>query len=344
MMNRLVRIGVAALLTTALSGRGTAWAQDEDEESSEDEDDGDPCAGTGAPCIEDEDEGGKGGKSDEGDDGDEGEKTAESDEGDEGSSGGGGMAGEADMGTDASVAMGPTLAEGKISIAAALQVGLVKENAGDPLSIAPDVWYGINNKLSAGVVTSAQAQTGFWTGLAGTGLCVSGDGCNDKVFDNIGAEALYALKADPSLGFAADFGLHALALDPLFMDVKLGVKGMWRSGSIGIGFAPSVLIALTKRGDEGGNNDQINIPVDVSYMLSPKLHIGVQTGIYSTLQNFGDVYGVPLALGALFILSPKINVAAAFSLDRVTGGSPEGVDGPGAADTRSLSVLFGYMM
>ena len=65
MVTRLVRICLAAFLTTALAGGGAAWAQDEEEgdgegksdksdEESEEEDelgeDTNPCAGISPPC------------------------------------------------------------------------------------------------------------------------------------------------------------------------------------------------------------------------------------------------------------------------------------------------------
>jgi hypothetical protein len=351
MMNLAIRFGAAALLMTALAGSGPAWAQDEEDEKGEAEDDSDPCAGVeGVPCAagEESDEGG-------------GETVAGGDEGESEAPAGDGaaMAAEGDVEVEAGAAMGPTLPAGKLAITAAVQVGLSSElgggEAGTPLSIAPDVWYGINEKLSAGVVTSIHGLTGFWggqVGNVGTGVCLSDEpgtdgvaaGCNG-IFDNAGVEAMYSLKSSESLGFAAVGGLHALSFDPQLLDVKIGGRGMWRAGRIGVGFAPSVLVALTERGDEGGNKDQLLVPVDLSFMVVNGLYLGVQSGIAGTLQGFGESYTVPVAFGGLFMINPKIMVAAAVSFDRVTGGTPEGVeDTLGTADRRSASLILGYTM
>jgi hypothetical protein len=367
MVNRLARIGLAALLTTALAGHGPAWAQkdrkdrDKQEEEEEDElgDDTDPCKGVEPACgetEEDEDEGG-GGKSKRSKKGDgeelaagegEGEGEGEGkgggdDEGEaEGKSGGGdegegeaSAAAEADADATIEAApMGSNVGQGKLAINAGFKVGLSKGSTGDPISIEPDVWYGINPKLTAGIVTSSQAQTGFWGG-AGKGICAVGDLCGNA-FDNVGGEALYALKNDPSFVFALDVGFHALAIDGTVLAAKVGGKGIWRSGNLSVGFAPNIFIGVTKR---DVNKERFNIPVDLSLMVSPKLSVGVQTGVTDTFSGAGDNYTVPVALGGYLIISEKLSASAAFSFDRVTsGGEGNGID------ARSLSFVLGYLM
>ena len=74
-------------------------------------------------------------------------------------------------------------------------------------------------------------------------------------------------------------------------------------------------------------------------MLSPKLYVGVQSGISTPFEGAGDAYVVPVALGGLLMLSEKLMATAAISLDAVTSGA-----GGGATDARSLSVALGYSM
>ena len=351
MRTRLIRICISALFAAALAYPGAALAQDEDEASEED-DESDPCAGMQPPCGDGDDSGGGGGGGgDDGDDsgssGDDGETASAGDgegNGDDGETGSDGDGGDTDTSADASVegsSMGPTLPEGKLFFSAAVQVNMTDTQVADPLSIAPDAWYGVNNKLSAGIVTSIQGQSGFWSGQAGTGICPVGDGCAN-VFDNVGAEALYALSSDPSLGFAVDVGFHALSIDATIFSGKVGAKGFWRSGKISVGFAPSVLIGVTERG--AGNKETLNFPVDLSFMLSQEFHVGVQSGITTPFEAIGDTYRVPVALGALYMINPQIMAAAAFSLDRVAGGTPEGQVAPGAAANRSIYFMLGYTM
>ena len=349
--------------------------RDKQGEEEEDElgDDTDPCKAVEPPCgetAEDEDEGGGGkskGKSKRSKNGDgdelaagegdgDGEGAGDGDgkgggdgedegDGDGKGSGGGSDEGEGDGSATASAdadatieaaPMGNNLGEGKFAINAAFKVGLNDGATADPISIEPDVWYGINQKLTAGLVTSGQALTGFWGG-AGAGICAVGDvGC-PNTFVNIGGEALYALKSDPSLTFALDVGFHDRSVDGTLLAAKLGGKGIWRSGSLSVGFSPNVFIGITKR--DAGNKELLNVPVDLSFTMSPKLSLGVQTGVTTPFENIGDSYRVPVALGAFYMISEKLSAAAAFSLDKVAGGG----EGNGIK-ARSVSFVLGYLM
>jgi len=252
---------------------------------------------------------------------------------------------------DASVeasAPSATLPAGKIAIFASLQLGLSSEDVGggvgSPIAIAPDVWYGVNDKLQVGAVTSWYGMTGFWSGTFGTGLCVSGEenGC-PNVFDNLGAEAHYSVVADGAFSMSAGGGLHAVQFsDPFQLALKAGVRGMYRTGKIGIGFAPNLFVGLTER--DLGNKEILFVPVDVNFQATPELTVGLQSGIWGPLDGFGDAYFVPVAIGAAYMINPQMSILGAFAFDRLTGGTPEGADGPGAADLRSLNITFAYMM
>ena len=217
-----------------------------------------------------------------------------------------------------------------------MQSNLASGAVADPLSLAPDVWYGINNKLTAGLVTSIQAQSGFWSGAAATGVCPVGDGCLE-IFDNVGAEGLYALKSDAAGMLAVDVGFHALSIANTALAAKLGLKGLLRSGKLGIGFAPSVLVPVTERDVQ---NEILNLPVNLTFGLSPKLSVGVQSGVSTPFEAIGDSYRVPLALGGFFMVNPKVSAAATFSLDAVLTG----VAGDSPADARSFNFTLGYLM
>jgi hypothetical protein len=260
-----------------------------------------------------------------------------------------GDAGTGDMGGD----MGGDMAaegggghlvtpKGKISIFAALQVNLSKDlgvaKVGDPISIQPDIFYGVMPKLEVGVAHSSYNLTGFWGGFSfpSGGVCIGDEmgPCADKVYNGpIGILGRYALVDDGKLGIAADAGLVLRALDPFAIGAKAGIRGHYMAGKLMIGFAPNIQIGITKR-DEGGGKEFLAVPVDVHYMVSPKLGVGVQTGIQGPLDEFGDSYAIPVSLGAMFMPNEKLGVGGAFNLNRIAG-----FDGPGAADLRSLTVF-----
>ena len=248
---------------------------------------------------------------------------------------------------------GPTLRAGGIAFLASLQLGTSRGGkAFEPISIAPDAFYGVSDRLEVGVVTSWYGVTGFWSGamlgVAPSGLCVSrkpdavgGIGCA-KRFDNAGGEVHYALMREGELQLAAGGGLHAASFDPFTLDVKLGLRGMWRAGRIGLSFAPSLFLGVTQRHDppDGtGNKEAVFVPVQVTFAVIPQLLVGLQSGLRGPVDGFSSAYSVPAALGAIFLVNAQIMVGGAFSYERVAGG-----DDGDAGDLRSLTLFGGYMM
>lgn len=247
---------------------------------------------------------------------------------------------------------GPTLRKGGLAFLATLQIGTSKGGkAFEPVSIAPDAFYGVSDRLELGVVTSWYGITGFWSGamlgFAPSGLCTShktnaaGVGC-PKRFDNAGAEAHYALLREGSFQMAAGGGLHATSFDPFTLDLKLGVHGMWRAGRIGLSFAPSLFIGVTQRHDppDGtSNKEAVQFPIAVTFAMLPQLLVGLQSGIRGPVDGFSKAYSIPAALGAVYLISPAIMVGGAFSFERVAGG-----DDLDAGDLRSMTLYGGYML
>ena len=234
------------------------------------------------------------------------------------------------------------LPKGKLKVDFSVNVNLSKDLVGKPINITPDVWYGVAPKLEVGLAHSSYGLTGFW-GLdsTGGGLCVTGEdnGCA-KFYDGpVGVLAHYAL-VEGDLTVAADGGVVIGSLDPFELSLKAGVRGVKAMDKLMIGFAPFIALGLTER--DAGNKEYIGVPVDVNYIVNEKIGAGVQVGIFGPLDGFGDAFIVPLSLAGMYQVNESITAGASFTLHRVTGGTPDGVDGPGAADFRGLSVFASW--
>ena len=68
-----------------------------------------------------------------------------------------------------------------------------------------------------------------------------------------------------------------------------------------------------------------------------------RTGIGGYFDSFGDNYGVPLGIGAVYSLNQTMDVGGEFAFPRIAGGAPEGSENPGA-DLRQLEIFFNYRM
>jgi len=326
MLNRVMQIGFATIV--AMTFAGVAQAQDEEApvegeapaDTTDVDGDGVPDSTDGAPT----------------DGTDDGAADMDGDGANEGTAEGGGAK------------HGLVLPKGGISLHVGLEINMSTDAVGKPFSIAPDVWYGVNEKLSAGIVHSVYGRTGFWDGYRSS-LCLAGEenGCA-KVYDNIGVAGKYALSQTADMGLAAIGGLHVNSFDPMLLALRVGVEGMWTSGKMAVHFVPSLQIGLTEREPEAAtpgiavsaNKEVLAIPVSLMYAASHQLHAGVQTGIRGPLDGFGDAYSVPLSLGAIYMVNPQIMVGGAFGFNRILGAElPEGVS---AMDFRALNIFFGW--
>ena len=121
---------------------------------------------------------------------------------------------------------GLTLPAGGVMAQLNLEMGMNEGTAFEPVSIAPDISYGVTDDLTLSLVHSNAAISGF-RGTSGAGLCITGtdNGC-PHVYQDFGAEALYSVLRGP-FALAANGGLIAQDLRPASpaafdLDLKVG--------------------------------------------------------------------------------------------------------------------------
>jgi len=216
------------------------------------------------------------------------------------------------------------LAAGKLNLAVNLEVNMSADLVAKPLSIAPDVAYGVTPELTVMLVHSRYGITGF-RATAGGGLCLTGtDGGCPKVYDNVGAEAWYDVARGPT-AVSVGGGFHAISFDRGFYDLKVGAKLRHTHGTISIITLPSVLVAATKRSDMVKNKDSLWIPVVGMYKATPELSVGLGTGIKAQdLSAFGDSWEVSLGALATYAIDPATTVGGSWIFGKVLAG----VDNP----------------
>jgi len=224
---------------------------------------------------------------------------------------------------------------GGIVIHAHLGINLSKEFVGKPISLAPDIYYGVTDDLQVGLLHSGRlgSQT---PGLLPEGLCLTGksNGC-PKVYNNVGFDALYAfMKGDTQL--SAHGSVFVESLDPATVTVALGVAGKVKlAPNMALKFDPKLLIGATER--DAGNKEAIVLPAEFQMQLAPQFALLGQVAVYGPLDGFGDSYRIPVGVAGVFSASEKLDVGARFGLDNLLGKS---FGGAGRADYRSLT-LFG---
>lgn len=227
---------------------------------------------------------------------------------------------------------GIALRHGELAVTITTEASVGSGAVLQPTSIAPDVSYGVTDRVTLSLVHSGFATTGF-RGSAGGGLCVSGDGCA-RVYNNAGAEALVDLVRGP-FSLAAVGGVHAIAFDPLLVDVKVGVQSSYRNGAVTATLSPSVLVGVTKREQ---NEGVVFAPASVGVQLSRPWFVAVGGGVAVPLD---DASGWTARAGVIgrYRIKRGLFVAGSLFLPKLAGGSA--VDDTGA-DARVANLWVTY--
>jgi hypothetical protein len=221
---------------------------------------------------------------------------------------------------------------GMVSARVLLDINLSTDRSGEPISLAPDLYYSATDRLQLGLVHTGPMG---WQARPGVGLCLTGDssGC-PRVYDNVGFDLMYGL----------DFGQTHLSLhsslflssfDPVTASLALGVAGKLHLGArTAVFFDPKVAIAVSERDTQ---DDVLYIPLELQFQLARATTLKLLGGLSGGLSAFGDTYQIPIGVGIVQNLSTHFDLGARFSFDNLLGAEQTGV---GRADTRSFAVLL----
>ena len=137
-----------------------------------------------------------------------------------------------------------TLPKGKLALDAFVEMNLSSGEAFKPVSITPDLWYGVTDDVTIGLVHSGVGATGFLD-VVGNSLCITGtaNGCG-HVYNSVGLDGRIRI-AKP---WAVDVGLYISSIsDPFQMAAKLGIDGRWTWNKVALELQPSIFLGLTNR-------------------------------------------------------------------------------------------------
>jgi hypothetical protein len=221
---------------------------------------------------------------------------------------------------------------GMVSARILLDINLSADLAGKPISLAPDLYYSVTDKLQLGLLHEGPMG---WQARPGVGLCLTGEsnGC-PEVYDNVGLDVMYGV-AFGDFHLSTHTSLFVSHFDPLITSLAVGVAGKARLGErVALLFDPKIAVALTERDI---NDDAVYIPLELQFQLGAPTTLKLLTGLAGGLSAFGDTYEIPVGVGLLQNLTTHFDIGARFSFDNLLGHETAGV---GRADTRSLAILL----
>lgn len=221
---------------------------------------------------------------------------------------------------------------GMFSARLLLDINLSDGAVGKPLSIAPDLYYSVSDKLQLGLTHTGPMG---WQARPGVGLCLTGEdnGCLE-IYDNVGFDLMYGLVfGDTHL--SAHGSVFINTFDPASVGIAIGFAGKAHfSDKVSLFFDPKVVLEVS---DRDLYDDALYVPLELGFQAGPKTTVKLLTGILGGLSEFGDNYQIPVGLGVVQNLTEHFDLGARFSFDNLLGNQAEGAS---AADTRSVGVLL----
>lgn len=195
--------------------------------------------------------------------------------------------------------------------------------AGEPVSLAPDLYYGVNGQLTVGVNHDR-------------GFCLTSDGCPTK-YNDVTAEVQYGVMRGGNLQFALRGGLTFPRFDPVVFGVTVGFVLRLRAGAVAILTEPALYAGIVERDPaEGGQKETLFLPGWLQVQLQEQLMVFLSSGVFGQLDGFGDGFRIPVGLGLTYALNNRIDVGFEFQLTNVAGkdqgdptmgGTEAGIDG-----------------
>jgi hypothetical protein len=201
-----------------------------------------------------------------------------------------------------------TLNAGMAEVYVPVTINLSSGSVTKPIMIGPEIGYGVDDKLELRLVHDH-------------GFCFNS--C-DKVYNDVGAMARYFLQHEGQMDVAVQGGLIFKSLDPAALALRVGAIFKYLSAPVAVYISPTVDFGMTKR--SSGNKEFINVPVKVVFQSDRQLAPFFLTGIYGSVDGFGDTYGIPLGVGANFVVQHGFDVGGAFQFPRIAGGTGGGID------------------
>jgi hypothetical protein len=226
----------------------------------------------------------------------------------------GGPAVAAPGGPDDIVGRDVVLAREAGEAAATIELNFSRRRVYDPVSVAPDLWFGVTDRITVGLIHSSRA-----TGVidAGNGLCSTGSahGC-PAAYDNIGLDGRYALRRG-WLAIAGRVRLVASSFDPFKPSVRPGALIRLHRGRFGVIADPQLQLGLARR-DEG-NRDWLRIPLWAAIQPVRGLAVALRTGIDGELATFADTYAVPIGFDLTLRVTRRVELSVFFGFPTLLG-------------------------
>lgn len=220
------------------------------------------------------------------------------------------------------------------------EIGLYDDNAGEPVSVAPDLSLLTEGLPQLEIIHSSYATTGFHGIPLGTSFCVTSESC-DSAYHNTGVQLSYAIKSHGAAGgtqdisqtaFAAFLGFLVNDFDPFASSVKAGLRASFvTTNALQLQLAPNIHVPLD---DRDVRDDRLFVPFTLTVPSVP-FTAQLETGVTFPFDRVSEGLQIPLGLNISYATGDSAAVLASVSFPAMYGGDDLGATG---LDARVLTV------
>ena len=206
------------------------------------------------------------------------------------------------------------LARGQVEASLTYESNLSLRLEREPWSLAPDLFVGVTDRLTLGVVHSARGLSLIDSGF---GFCLAEHGCREGVYDEVGLDSRWALVRRGGLALAGRARFVSRSFDPWKPSLRLGALVRYVHGRFAVVTDPQLQIGLVNR--DQGNRDWLRVPVWLEVQPFCHVMLAVRTGIEGELVTFADAFALPAALELVVRPHPHVDVALSYGYPMLGG-------------------------
>lgn len=215
---------------------------------------------------------------------------------------------------DAIIARPLVLARGELEARLVLDAGLPRSEIGRPLSISPDVWYGVTERLTIGLIHSAAAVDVV---DARASFCLRGDFTTcDRAYRGSGLDARWLWRDGP-LSVAPRARLLLREVDPIKPAIAIGALARWSRGAFAVTSDPYLRLGIANR--NRGNRAALVVPIWLAAQPFARATIALHTGWDGELATWRDGWHVPFALEAVVRVTAHLDIGFSAGFPQLIG-------------------------
>lgn len=221
-----------------------------------------------------------------------------------------------------------TLGAGDFEARLAVEIAL--EDGGRPISLAPDLWYGVTDRLTVGLIHS---DTSLDQVDATASLCFRGSELTcDHVYTGSGLDVAWSALTGP-LAIASRARFVIRDTDPFKPAATAGALVRWAHGRFAIYADPYIRFGLANRAL--GNRTSLFFPVWFAVQPAHGALLSLHTGWNSDLAVVRDGWHLPVAVDATVRVTPELDLA-------LEVGFPSAFGPQNSVHNRALTLSVAY--